>query len=91
MGKTANEVRNAVESALRRARQSFASAELLAKMDAEAVDITLPGRVQQMGTRHLISGIIDEFSDIFLGMGYLWLAVPEVETDYYNFQALQRS
>ena len=45
-------------------------AELLAKMDAEAVDITLPGRSQQVGTRHLISGIIDEISDIFLGMGY---------------------
>ena len=69
VGKTANEVRNAVESALEARKAELASAELLAKMDAEAVDITLPGRVQQMGTRHLISGIIDEISDIFLGMG----------------------
>lgn len=88
VGKTANEVRNAVESALEARKAELASAELLAKMDAEAVDITLPGRVQQMGTRHLISGIIDEISDIFLGMGYSVARGPEVETDYYNFQAL---
>ena len=85
VGKTANEVRNAVESALEARKAELASAELVAKMDAEAVDITLPGRVQQMGTRHLISGIIDEISDIFLGMGYSVARGPEVETDYYNF------
>ncbi|MDO5042297.1 MAG: phenylalanine--tRNA ligase subunit alpha, partial [Slackia sp.] len=62
VGKTANEVRNAVEAALEARKAELSRAELLAKMDAEAVDITLPGRVQQMGTRHLISGIIDEIS-----------------------------
>ena len=88
VGKTANIVRNAVESALANRKEALAKAELLAKMDAEAVDITLPGRGQQVGTRHLISGIIDEISDIFLGMGYSIADGPEVEYDYYNFQAL---
>lgn len=88
VGKTANEVRNAVETALEARKQELGQAELMAKINAEAVDITLPGRVQQMGTRHLISGIIDEISDIFLGMGYSVASGPEVETDYYNFEAL---
>ena len=88
VGKTANIVRNAVESALANRKEALAKAELLAKMDAEAVDITLPGRGQQVGTRHLISGIIDEISDIFLGMGYSVASGTEAETDYYNFTAL---
>ena len=88
VGKTANIVRNAVESALANRKEALAKAELLAKMDAEAVDITLPGRGQQVGTRHLISGIIDEISDIFLGMGYSVASGTEAETDYYNFEAL---
>ena len=87
VGKTANIVRNAVESALANRKEALAKAELLAKMDAEAVDITLPGRGQQVGTRHLISGIIDEISDIFLGMGYSVASGTEAETDYYNFEA----
>ena len=52
------------------------------------MDVTLPGRVQQLGSRHLINRIIDEVSDIFLGLGYTVGAGPEVETDYYNFTAL---
>ena len=88
VGKTANEVRDAVESALAARKDELARAELLAKMDAEAVDVTLPGRAQQVGCRHLISGIIDEIEDIFLGMGYSVASGTEVETDYYNFEAL---
>lgn len=88
VGKTANEVRNAVESALEARKAELASAELVAKMDAEAVDITLPGRVQQMGTRHLINRITDEIAEVFLGIGYSVATGPEVETDYYNFEAL---
>ena len=57
-------------------------------MGAAAVDVTLPGRAQQIGTRHLINGIIDEISEIFLGLGYSVAQGPEVETCYYNFEAL---
>ena len=88
VGKTANEVRNAVESALEARKATLERAELLAKMDAEAVDVTLPGRAQQMGTRHLINRIADEVSEIFLGLGYSIAQGPEVETEYYNFNAL---
>lgn len=88
VGKTANEVRNAVEGALEERKKELASAELAAKIDASAVDVTLPGRAQQMGTRHLINRITDEVAEIFLGIGYSIATGPEVETDYYNFEAL---
>ena len=88
VGKTVNEVRNVVEEALEARKKKLAAAEMEAAIDASAVDVTLPGRAQQMGTRHLINAITDEVSEIFLGLGYTVVHGPEVETDYYNFQAL---
>ncbi|HIT45138.1 MAG TPA: phenylalanine--tRNA ligase subunit alpha [Candidatus Aphodovivens excrementavium] len=88
VGKTVNTVRGVVEEALASRKAALDAAELAASMDASAVDVTLPGRVQQMGTRHLINGIIDEISEIFLGLGYSVAKGPEVETEYYNFNAL---
>ena len=88
VGKSVNAVRAAVEEALAARKSELAAAELAAKIDASAVDVTLPGRAQQVGTRHLISAIIDEVSEIFLGLGYTVAHGPEVETDYYNFTAL---
>lgn len=88
VGKSVNEVRVAIEEALSVRKEQLAAAELAAAIDAAAVDVTLPGRAQQMGTRHLINGIIDEISEIFLGLGYNIAEGPEVETDYYNFTAL---
>ena len=88
VGKTMNEVRVAVEEALAARKAELSATELAAKIDASAVDVTLPGRAQQMGTRHLINAIIDEISEVFLGLGYTVAHGPEVETDYYNFEAL---
>ncbi len=88
VGKAVNEVRTAVEQALSARKAELDAAELAAAIDAAAVDVTLPGRSQQIGTRHLINGIIDEISEIFLGLGYKIAEGPEVETDYYNFTAL---
>lgn len=88
LGKTLNEVRSSIEEALAARKSELAAAELTAKMDASAVDVTLPGRAQQLGTRHLISRITDEIAEIFLGIGYTVAQGPEVETDYYNFEAL---
>ena len=88
VGKTVNEVRVEVEAALAERKAALEAAELAAAIDAAAVDVTLPGRAQQMGTRHLINGIIDEISEIFLGLGYSVAEGPEVETCYYNFEAL---
>ena len=88
VGKAVNQVRNAVEEALEARKKALAAAELEASIDAAAVDITLPGRVQQLGTRHLINRVSEEICDVFLGLGYTVATGPEVETDYYNFTAL---
>ncbi len=88
VGKTVNEVRGVVEAALEERKAALAAAELEAAINAAAVDVTLPGRSQQVGTRHLINAITDEVSEIFLGLGYSVAHGPEVETDWYNFEAL---
>ncbi len=88
VGKAVNSAREAIEEALESAKRSLKSKELDEAIDAAAVDITLPGRSQQIGTRHLINNIIDDLTEIFLGLGYTVGTGPEVETDYYNFTAL---
>ena len=88
VGKAVNEARNAVEAALEARKKALAAAELEASIDAAAVDVTLPGRAQQLGTRHLINRVSEEICDVFLGLGYTVAEGPEVETDYYNFTAL---
>ena len=88
VGKTVNEVRNVVEAALEDRKRALEAQELEAAISAAAVDVTLSGRSQQVGTRHLINRITDEISEIFLGLGYTVAQGPEVETDYYNFEAL---
>ena len=88
VGKAVNEARNVIEAALEDRKKELAAAELEASIDAAAVDITLPGRSQQLGTRHLINRVCEEVCDVFLGLGYTVATGPEVETDYYNFTAL---
>lgn len=88
VGRAVNEARVAVESALEAAKADLSARELAASIASDAVDVTLPGRSQQIGTRHLINGMIDEISQVFLGLGYSVIEGPEVETDYYNFEAL---
>ncbi|MCD8316588.1 MAG: phenylalanine--tRNA ligase subunit alpha [Eggerthellaceae bacterium] len=88
VGRAVNSARDVIEDALASAMEALKEKELEERMNAEAVDVTLPGRKQQLGTRHLINAIIDEVSEIFLGLGYTVHHGPEVETDYYNFEAL---
>lgn len=88
VGKAANEVRESIESAIEERRAVLAGAVLEAKLSAEAVDVTLPGRAHPIGTRHLINRISAEITDIFLGLGYRVAEGPDVELDYYNFTAL---
>ena len=88
VGKAVNAAREAIEGALDEALCTLKTKELDAAIDAAAVDITLPGRSQQIGTRHLINNIIDDLTEIFLGLGYTVGTGPEIETDYYNFEAL---
>lgn len=88
VGKSVNAARDAIEGAIAEAARALELAEMASAIDAAAVDVTLPGRSQLIGTTHLIHGIMDEISDIFLGLGYSVVEGSEVETDYYNFEAL---
>lgn len=63
-------------------------AELAAQLAAETIDVTLPGRVQQTGTRHILSQTREEIEDFFLGLGYQVVDGPEVELDLYNFEKM---
>ena len=88
VGKLATEVRAAVEGALEARRRELERAALEARIAADSVDVTLPGRVPAVGSQHLISSIIEEMEQIFCGMGYKVMDGPYVETTYYNFTAL---
>ncbi len=87
-GRASNTVRDAIEEALSTRGDELARAELAHRMAADAVDVTLPGRSMPIGSRHLINSIRDEISEIFAGIGYRAVDGREVETDYYNFTAL---
>jgi phenylalanyl-tRNA synthetase alpha chain len=88
VGKLANEVRGRIESALEERKHELEHAALEARIAADSVDVTLPGRVPNVGTQHLISQIIEEIEQIFCGMGYTVEDGPYIETSYYNFTAL---
>jgi phenylalanyl-tRNA synthetase alpha chain len=88
VGKVSNEVRTELESALQARHDELASSAMEARIGAEAVDVTLPGRARPVGHRHLIEQIKAEVIGVFLGLGYRVAEGPEVELDYYNFTAL---
>ena len=88
VGKVANEVKNALEQALKARQDAIAQAELEAKRKAESVDITLPGRPQNIGKLHITTRVLREIYAIFAEMGFQVYDGPEVETDEYNFQWL---
>ncbi len=88
VGKTANEVRQAIEAALDARKQELSAAEMEARISADAVDVTLPGRARPLGSRHLINRLSAEIVEIFVGLGYTIAEGPEVELEYYNFTAL---
>jgi phenylalanyl-tRNA synthetase alpha chain len=89
-GKVSNEVRVAIEAALEERRVALSAQELSARIGAQSVDVTLPGRGHAVGSRHLIEQITAEIVEVFVGLGYTIAEGPEVELDYYNFTALNQ-
>ncbi|MGI6248518.1 MAG: phenylalanine--tRNA ligase subunit alpha [Acutalibacteraceae bacterium] len=88
MGQIANEVRGEIEEVILQATQKLKQAELTERMSSEAIDVTLPGIRPHLGHKHPLSIVLDEVKEIFLGMGFQIATGPEVEWDYYNFEAL---
>lgn len=87
-GQIANETRAAIEQELGARFQELKAKELEARLLAERLDVTMPGTRHPAGGRHPLQLVLDELKEIFLGMGFDVAEGPEVETDYYNFEAL---
>jgi phenylalanyl-tRNA synthetase alpha chain len=88
-GKAANEARRALEQAIEQRARALAAKELDARLTKDRVDVTLPADpLPALGRLHLITQTRREIEDIFIGLGFNVAEGPEVETVYYNFDAL---
>jgi phenylalanyl-tRNA synthetase alpha chain len=88
IGSLANTVKEALQTDLDNKRTALQEAAIQAQLEAETLDVTMPGAYRPQGTVHPINGMIDRLIEIFVGMGYTVAQGPEMETDYYNFEAL---
>ena len=88
VGKSGNLVRGALEKAIEIRQGQLEELEMLAGLEDDRVDVTLPGRHFPVGRLHLVTQTLREIEDVFIGMGYQIVDGPEVETEYYNFEAL---
>ena len=88
MGQLANDVRAAIEETFTKKAAHLKEALLEQRLKREPNDVTLPGKHKELGSKHPLSIVLDEIKEIFVGMGFDIVEGPEVESDYYNFEAL---
>lgn len=88
VGSYANEIRDAITQAIEEAKTSLETAALEKALAEESIDVTLPGKRMPQGTRHVLTQIMEEIEDIFVGMGYQVVEGFEVEKDHYNFERM---
>lgn len=88
VGQLVNETREEIEKVLEAAKKKMEAAAREAKMKSEVIDVTLPAKKAVIGHRHPNTIALEEVERIFIGMGYEVVEGPEVEKDYYNFEAL---
>ncbi|MGQ9698659.1 MAG: tRNA ligase subunit PheS family protein, partial [Armatimonadota bacterium] len=88
VGRLVNEAKQAVQELIEKRRAEVAKIELDAKLKAEKVDVTLPGRLFRIGRYHPISATIDEIRRVRVGLGFEFVDSPDVELYRYNFEAL---
>ena len=88
VGQLVNETRSAIEEKLAEAKERMEEAELDHRLKSEVIDVTLPAKKAKIGHLHPNTNVLQEVEDIFVGMGYEVVEGPEVEYDYYNFEAL---
>ncbi len=91
IGKISNEIRNYISKSIEEKTAKLKFAETQNRLQSEKIDVTLPGKRIRLGHKHPMSIILDEVKDIFIGMGFNVVEGPEVESDYYNFEALNLS
>lgn len=88
IGKLANEVRSEIEELIEKIGAEIKNIEKEKRLKSEIIDITMPGKKAALGRRHPLEQTLNKIKDIFVSMGFSIEEGPEVEYDYYNFEAL---
>lgn len=88
VGQLANVVRSDIEKQIEQKVKAINEKKQAQKLKEEKLDVTLPGTVKRLGNKHPLTIVLDEIKEIFVGMGFEIVDGPEVEKDYYNFEAL---
>ncbi len=88
IGALANEVRQTIAQEIETKQHHLEQVLLEEKLKKESIDVTLPGRPVKLGNHHPLTKVVREIEELFIGLGYTIEEGPEVETDYYNFEAL---
>ena len=88
IGALANEIRDFLNSEIDSKKEEMEKALLAEKLKEEVIDVTMPGKTPEMGNLHPLTKVMNELKEIFIGMGFEIAEGPEVEYDYYNFEAL---
>ncbi|MEI8365732.1 MAG: phenylalanine--tRNA ligase subunit alpha [Parachlamydiaceae bacterium] len=87
-GKTINDLKEVIATAIANRQDELVHVEETSQLENEHLDITLPGKRRFTGRKHIINQVLDEIIDILTGMGFSVQYSPEIESDYYNFEAL---
>lgn len=87
-GQKVNELKAAMEQAIDTKKQTLILSEQDQQLSTEKIDITIPGRRHFLGGKHLLTAVLDEILDVLIGMGFSVQSAPDIETDFYNFEAL---
>ena len=88
VGQMANEVRAFVEGEIEKKKSELAQKAREEKLKNETIDVTMPGKRRRAGRLHPLNQVLSEITDIFTGMGFTVADGPDIELDYYNFEAL---
>jgi len=87
-GKWINDLKEEISASIETSQQQLIASEETLQLQNEKIDITLPGRRRFSGRKHIITQTMDEMIDILMGMGFSVQYGPDIESDYYNFEAL---
>ncbi|NET30439.1 MAG: phenylalanine--tRNA ligase subunit alpha [Cyanothece sp. SIO1E1] len=88
IGSLANDIKECLQLELEQKRTALQAAQIEAQLESETLDVTMSGVYRPQGRQHPLNSTADRALDIFVGLGYTVAEGPEMETDYYNFEAL---
>lgn len=87
-GKIINDLKEHLASAIEQAQSQIVAKEDVSRLEEEKLDVTLPGKRNFAGRKHIINQVLDDIVEILIGMGFSVQSGPDIDTDYYNFEAL---